>query len=330
MPPQSELFSFHDLRPGAGCFGAEVLAGLLQPRKTLPPKYFYDERGCALFEAICRLPEYYLTRTETAILRAHAREIARHLERGCTLIEYGSGNSRKTRILIAAAAPCAYVPIDIAAEQLKTSCRTLAHAFPRLTIIAVCADYTRALALPPQVHALRTRRVIYFPGSTIGNFTLGEARRFLANARSLAGPGGGMLIGVDLKKERARLEAAYDDARGVTAAFNLNLLARVNRELGADFDLSAFRHRAFYNAARGRIEMHLVSLREQRVQIAGRVIRLRAGETIHTENSYKYSVREFQALARRAGFAPVACWTDAARLFAVHYLEVPPRAAGRI
>ncbi|HXF65170.1 MAG TPA: L-histidine N(alpha)-methyltransferase [Burkholderiales bacterium] len=330
MPLQREIFSFHDLRPAAGRFRAEVLAGLSRPRKALPPKYFYDERGCALFEAICRLPEYYPTRTETAIMRAHAREMARRLGRGCMLIEYGSGNSRKTRILIAAAAPAVYVPIDIAAQQLRASCRALARLFPRLAIIAVCADYTRPLALPPEILALRARRVIYFPGSTIGNFTVGEARRFLANARALAGPGGGLLIGVDLKKDRARLEAAYDDARGVTAAFNLNLLARVNRELGADFDLSAFRHRAFYNAARGRVEMHLVSAREQRVRLAGRVIRLRAGETIHTENSYKYSVREFQALARSAGLAPAACWTDAGRLFAVHYLVVPPRAARSI
>jgi dimethylhistidine N-methyltransferase len=315
-------FAFYDLRPAPSCSLAELIAGLARPRKALPPKYFYDRRGCRLFEAICRLPEYYPTRTETAIMRAHVREMAHHIGRGCVLIEYGSGSSRKTRILIAAVSPLAYVPIDIAAEQLETSCRALARAFPRLAVFGVCADYTRPFALPPPVRAMRARRVVYFPGSTIGNFTPGQARRFLSRVRALVGPGGGLLVGVDLKKERARLEAAYDDARGVTAAFNLNLLARLNREWGANFDLSAFRHRAFYNAARGRIEMHLVSTRQQRVRLAGRVFHLHAGETIHTENSYKYSVREFGALARSAGFARGACWTDPARLFAVHYLVV--------
>ena len=314
--------SFHDLRPELGSFADDVIAGLSRPQKELPPKYFYDERGSALFEAICELPEYYPTRTETAIMRAHAPDMARRLGSGCALIEFGSGSSRKTRILIGELAPVAYIPIDIAAEQLKASSVALAQAFPGLPIVAVCADYTRPLELPALDGIEVRRRVVYFPGSTIGNFTVPEAAEFLRNARVIAGARGGLLIGVDLKKDRARLEAAYDDAQGVTAQFNLNILARINRELGADFDLPAFRHKAFYDAGLGRIEMHLVSAREQDVAIRGRVFRFGAGETIHTENSYKYSIAEFQALALGSGFAPQACWTDGEALFAVHYLTV--------
>jgi len=318
----SARFSFHDLRPDPGSFLEDVIAGLSRERKELPPKYFYDERGCELFEAICALPEYYPTRTETAMMRAHAHDMARRLGPQCALIEYGSGNSHKTRILIGELAPAAYLPIDIAAGQLRASCAELARTFPGLAITAVCADYTCPLTLP-DLDAAAARRVIYFPGSTIGNFTVAEAATFLGNARGLVGAGGGLLIGVDLKKDPVLLNAAYNDAQGVTAAFNLNLLARINRELGGDFELSAFRHHAFYNAGPGRIEMHLVSLRDQRVAIRGRTFRLSAGETIHTENSYKYTVAEFQALARGAGFEPAECWTDPQQLFAVHYLTVP-------
>lgn len=317
-------FSFHDLRLDAGGFLEDVITGLSRPQKELSPKYFYDERGCELFEAICELPEYYPTRTEIAMMRDRVGEMARHLGPGCLLIEYGSGSGRKTRILIDALQPLAYVPIDIAARQLAASCAELARTFPRLAIIAVCADYSRPFALAELDGLAARRRIIYFPGSTIGNFTVPEAGAFLANARAIVGAGGGLLIGVDLKKDPARLHAAYNDAQGVTAEFNLNLLARINRELGADFDLAAFRHRAFYHAAMGRIEMHLESLKDQQVTVAGRSFRFRRGETIHTENSYKYSVAEFQALARGAGFEPVECWTDPERLFAVHYLTVPP------
>ena len=240
-------FAFHDLRPDRGDFLADLIAGLSQPQKTLPPKYFYDERGCALFEAICDLPEYYPTRTETAIMRAHGRDMARRLGPRCALIEYGSGNSRKTRILIGELAPVAYVPIDIAAAQLEASAAELARAFPDVAVIAVCADYSRPFALPDLDGVDAQRRVVYFPGSTIGNFTPPDASAFLENARTVAGAGSGLLIGVDLKKDPARLHAAYNDARGVTAQFNLNLLARINRELGANFDLAAFRHHAWYN-----------------------------------------------------------------------------------
>ncbi|MBI2508525.1 MAG: L-histidine N(alpha)-methyltransferase [Betaproteobacteria bacterium] len=321
MASRNARFSFHDFGPDAGDFLKDVIEGLSRDRKALPPKYFYDERGCELFEAICGLPEYYPTRTETAIVQAHARDMARHLGPRCALIEYGSGNSRKTRILLEELDAAVYMPIDIAAGQLRASCAGLARAYPRLPIVAVCADYLRPLALPDAGAA--GRRIVYFPGSTIGNLTLPEAAAFLGNVRGLVGAGGGLLIGVDLKKDPALLNAAYNDAQGVTAEFNLNLLARVNRELGGDFDLSAFRHHAFYNEEPGRIEMHLVSDGEQRAHVRGREFRFRAGETIHTENSYKYSLAGFQELAGGAGFSPVRCWTDPEQLFAVHYLIVP-------
>ena len=323
MAHSSVAYSFHDLRPEAGRFLDDVMAGLSRPQKALPPKYFYDAQGCALFEAICGLPEYYLTRAEIALMRAHVGDMARHLGPGRVLIEYGSGSGRKTRLLIAAIRPVAYVPIDIARAQLHATAAEIAHEFPRLRVVAVCADYSRPLALPGLEDLGARRRIVYFPGSTIGNFTPAEAAGFLAGAREQLGAEGGLLIGVDLKKDPARLDAAYNDARGVTAAFNLNMLARINRELGADFDLSAFRHRAFYDEASGRIEMHLESVKEQTVTISGRSIRFRKGETLHTENSCKYSVREFQDLATAAGLAPVECWMDSDRLFGVHYLVVP-------
>jgi dimethylhistidine N-methyltransferase len=323
MGLSSAGYSFHDFHPDTGRFLDDVMAGLSRPQKALPPKYFYDEHGCALFEAICALPEYYLTRAEIVLMRGQVGDMARHLGPECILIEYGCGSGRKTRILIGAIEPVAYVPIDIAREQLGATAAEIARDFPRLRVIAVCADYSRPLTLPELDDLGARRRIVYFPGSTIGNFTPAEAAAFLAGAREQAGAGGGLLIGVDLKKDTARLDAAYNDARGVTAGFNLNLLARINRELGAEFDLSAFRHRAFYDEAAGRIEMHLESVKAQAVTISGRVIRFREGETIHTENSYKYSVREFQELAQAAGLAPVECWTDAEKLFSVHYLAAP-------
>jgi dimethylhistidine N-methyltransferase len=320
MSKNRARLSFLDLKPDTGSFLRDVMEGLSQPRKELNPKYFYDERGSALFEAICELPEYYPTRTEMAIMREHVAKMADRLGPDCLLIEYGSGSGRKTRVLIAALAPVAYMPIDIAREQLARSAAELERDFPRLQVLAVCADYSRPLALPVDERTQARRRVVYFPGSTIGNFTLPEAGRFLREARATVGTGGAMLVGVDLKKDEALLHAAYNDAQGVTAAFNLNLLARINRELGADFDLGAFHHKAFYHAAMSRIEMHLVSDRRQTVTVAGHRFEFAAGETIHTENSCKYSVDEFQALARTAGFSPERCWTDPASLFAVHYL----------
>ena len=212
--------------------------------------------------------------------------------------------------------------VDIAREQLRATALEFAREFPRLAVVAVCADYARPLALPALDALDARRRVVYFPGSTVGNFAPEEAAGFLGNVRELVGPGGGLLVGVDLKKPAARLNAAYNDKDGVTAAFNLNLLRRINRELGADFDLAAFRHQAFYNEPLGRIEMHLLSLRDQQVTLGGRAIRFAAGETIHTENSCKYTVAEFQSLARGAGFEPAACWTDAEPLFSIHYMVV--------
>lgn len=323
MAQDAPPFSFVDFQPDLGSFRDDVISGLTRPHKALAPKYFYDERGSALFEAICELPEYYPTRTEFEIMRACGREMAQALGPGCALIEYGCGSGRKTRMLIRDANPVAYVAIDIAEAQLKSAAAALAAEFPAVSITAVCADYSKPFDLADIVRPDAARRVIYFPGSTIGNFTPGEALEFLRHARKQAGAGGAMVVGVDLKKEHALLDAAYNDAQGVTAEFNLNLLARINRELGANFDLAGFRHRAFYDATLGRIEMHLESVRDQQVTIGDRDFHFRAGETIHTENSYKYSTGEFQDLARCAGFDAMHCWRDDRERFAVHYLAVP-------
>jgi len=313
---------FHDLLPAPADMRAEVLAGLALPRKSIPPKYFYDARGCELFDAICRLPEYYPTRTELAIMRAHAPAMAAALGPGCALIEIGCGNSEKTRLLLEALEPPLFVAVDIAREQLEASCTALSERFPQTGFVAVRADFSQPVPLPALPAAGVARRALYFPGSTIGNFTPDEARAFLEGWRPVLGAGGAALIGVDLKKDPAVLDAAYNDAQGVTAEFNLNLLARFNRELGANFDLAAFRHAAFYSAGLGRIEMHLVSLRAQQVTIGDRVFAFREGETIHTENSCKYAVEEFAALAAAAGYEALECWTDPERLFAVHCLRV--------
>ncbi|MBM3343451.1 MAG: L-histidine N(alpha)-methyltransferase [Betaproteobacteria bacterium] len=315
-------FDFYDLHPGSENFLDDALAGLAQPRKALAPKYFYDARGSELFEAICELPEYYPTRTELAMMQAHARDMAHRLGPETLLIEYGAGSGRKTRVLIEALAPAAYVAIDISRSALTQCAAQLAAAYPAVKIAAVCADYSRPLELPRIDGISPRRRVIYFPGSTIGNFTRADALAFLRHAHALAGEGGAMLVGVDLKKDPARLHAAYNDAQGITAAFNLNLLARINRELNGDFNLAAFEHHAFYNQGKGRIEMHLKSRIEQTVNIAGRAFTFRAGETLHTENSCKYTIEEFQQLARQAGFTPEHSWCDEQRLFSVHYLGV--------
>jgi L-histidine Nalpha-methyltransferase len=292
----------------------DVIAGLSLPQKTLPPKYFYDDAGSRLFERICRLPEYYLTRAELALTRRHLPSIARFAGRGCELIEYGSGESLKTRLLIRALRPAAYLPVDISEAALRGAAERLSREFPWLEIVPVNGDFSRPLELP----RARARRLVYFPGSTIGNLTPEEAHAFLAMTRGQAAR---MLVGVDLRKDANVLHAAYNDSRRVTAAFNLNLLARINRELGADFDLKRFAHYAFYNAAAGRIEMHLVSLERQTVRIARQRFNFDAGESIHTENSYKYSIEGFRVLAARAGYEAKKAWTDAKGLFALHGLE---------
>ena len=315
-------FDFVDLHPTSATFRDDVLRGLALPRKALAPKYFYDARGSELFEAICELPEYYPTRTELAMMQARASDMARLLGPNCLLIEYGAGSGRKTRVLIEALNPAAYVPIDISRTALQLCAAELAAAYAAVKVAAVCADYSLPMDLP-HIKGIQTqRRVIYFPGSTIGNFTRAEALAFLRHAHALAGAGGAMLVGVDLKKDPARLHAAYNDAQGVTAAFNLNLLSRINRELDGNFDVGWFEHHAFYDPVEGRIEMHLRSLRDQAVRVADHTFSFRNGETMHTENSCKYSVAAFQQLACEAGFTPEQCWCDAENLFSVHYLTV--------
>jgi dimethylhistidine N-methyltransferase len=316
-------YAYFDLLPPQAAMLDDVLAGLACTPRQISPKYFYDARGCKLFEAICRLPEYYPTRTELSIMTAHAPAMADAVGTGCALIEIGCGNSDKSHLLLDSLRPPAFVAVDIATEQLKASCDALALAFPQMKSIALRADFERPVAFPAEVDLHDHRRALYFPGSTIGNFTPVDARAFLARWAPLLGAGGGALIGVDLKKDPARLNAAYNDTEGVTAAFNLNLLTRFNRELGANFELAEFRHHAFYDEQAGRIEMHLESLRDQSVFIGGRQIVIEALETIRTEISCKYSIAEFQQLGRDAGYIPVRCWTDEEELFAVHYFSLP-------
>jgi dimethylhistidine N-methyltransferase len=307
-----------------GDFLRDALHGLSRVPKQLPCKYFYDARGSELFDRICELPEYYPTRCEAEVLRKHAAEMAELFGPRCVLVEYGSGSSRKTRLLRGRLRdPAAYVPGDISAEHLLLSARALAVRFPGLAIRPVAADFTRPFALPPLPPA--ERRVVFFSGSTVGNFHPSEAVGILNQIARLVGPGGGLLIGVDLKKDRQTLELAYDDAAGVTAAFNLNLLAHINRELGADFSLERFHHRAIYNEAAGRIEMHLVSGEAQSVRLSDRVFDFAEGETICTEYSYKYALDQFRALAARGGFSVDRVWTDSEGLYSVQYLSVRGR-----
>jgi len=305
-------------RPPLSDFARDVIAGLATKPKWLSAKYFYDDHGSALFEQITALPEYYPTRTELGILKARARDIARLIAPGAALVEFGSGSTVKARIVLGAAAIAVYVPVDISAGFLNSEAARLKRDLPGLQIHPVAADFTKPFELP---RAARARpRVGFFPGSTIGNFEPPEAEKFLAHAARLLGRGAHLIVGIDLVKDPAVLNAAYNDAAGVTAAFNLNLLRRMNRELGADFDLGSFRHRAFFNPAASRIEMHLESSAAQTVRVCDRAIEFAAGETIHTESSYKYTVESFQALAAQAGWSPVTTWTDAAGYFSVHAL----------
>jgi dimethylhistidine N-methyltransferase len=297
---------------------AEVLAGLALPQKRIAPKFFYDAEGSRLFDAICALPEYYPTRTEIGILRRHGAEMAARLGRNALLVELGSGSSLKIRVLLEALRPAVYMPVDISKDHLLQSANALATAFPALRVHAVCADYSVPFALPVDDHD--HPRAAFFPGSSVGNFEPFEAERFLRRVGDLLGPGGRLLIGVDLLKAQHLLEAAYNDADGVTGAFDLNLLAHINRELDADFDLTAFRHQAFFNAEQSRIEMHLLSIRDQRVRVAGETVTFREGESIHTESSYKFSLEQFGSLARSAGFESEQVWTDPEPLFSVHCL----------
>ena len=317
------LEQLHDLEPTVMEFRSAVLQGLGSTPKTLPSKFFYDAEGSRLFDRICELPEYYPTRTECALLQARALVGAALVGPHAGLVEFGSGAGVKVRLLLAALRyPAAYVPVDISRGHLLAAAASLAADFPDLRIAPVCADYTNQFALPHLPGSHPRRLAGFFPGSTIGNFTLSEAADFLRRAGRLLGRGSMMIVGVDLLKDRAVLEAAYDDAAGVTAAFNLNLLTRINRELGAKFDLGTFAHEARWNAGESRVEMHLVSRVAQSVQVGGDRISFAADESIHTENSYKYSLAGFADLARSAGYDPVAGWTDPAGLFSVHVLKM--------
>ena len=298
-------------------FEADVFAGLDATPKRLPPKYFYDGAGSLLFERITELPEYYPTRCEMRILREHARDIAKLVPQGAALIEFGSGSSKKARIMLRALPKlAAYVPVDICGEMIEQEAIELRPDFPGLQVLPVTADITQAFDLP-SLAKVAPVRVGFFPGSTIGNFEPHEAAAFLRNAGRILGAGAKLIIGADLIKQAEVLNAAYNDAEGITARFNLNLLVRINRELGGTFKLDAFEHHAFYNRERHRVEMHLASLKRQKVKVAGETIEFRAGETIHTENSYKYSVESLGALARGAGWQPVGDWTDERQYFSI-------------
>ena len=318
--PGSEIV-LNDLAPTSANFQAEFIAGLKRRPKTLPCKFFYDERGSTLFDDICELKEYYLTRTETKILHDNIEEICAICGSDCVLVELGSGKSSKTRLLLDhLETPVAYVPIDISRPHLLRAAEAINGDYFPLQILPVCADYNQPLTLPVPAR-IPKRKVIFFPGSTIGNFEPRQAAAFLRRLATWCQPGDGLLIGVDLQKSRNILHAAYNDTRGVTAAFNLNLLRRANREIGASFILEQFRHRAIYDEANGRIEMHLVSQCQQRVVLAGEEIRFEEEETITTEYSYKYREEAFRALASAAGWRAQRTWIDEHRLFSVHYFR---------
>ncbi|MGZ8362766.1 MAG: L-histidine N(alpha)-methyltransferase [Caulobacteraceae bacterium] len=316
------LIAFHDLAPRQESFLDALLAGLASPRKAIPPQFLYDEAGAALFGQITQTPEYYPTRTELGILHEHGPEIAALIGPAARLIEFGASSGAKARLLLDAMdAPSAYVPVDVSAEHLRDTAEQMARDYPALSVVAVCADYTYPFPLPEELMGPGGKRVGFFPGSSIGNLTPEEAVQFLSLWRRELGPDSGMVAGVDLRKDEARLEAAYNDAAGVTAAFTHNLLARANRELGADFDLSGFAHHAVYNEDAGRIEIHLKSLSDQTVSVGGQSFAIANGEMIHTEYSYKYSVDGFIDLAARAGYGSQGVWTDPGHLFSVHYLS---------
>jgi dimethylhistidine N-methyltransferase len=318
MQSNNQLAELIDLSPSVAEFRASVWSGLAQHQKTIPAKFFYDREGSRLFEEICLTPEYYPTRTERKLLADVMPDIAERVGSDRAILEFGSGAGVKIRtVLDRLDAPTAYVPVEISRARLVEVTAELAADYPNIQIAPVCADYTKPFSLPSvgAAHWLG-----FFPGSTIGNFTPTQAVQFLSQVRRMLGASGLMLIGVDLRKDIDVLNAAYNDAAGVTAEFNLNLLTRINRELEGDFDLSGFAHSAFYEAEQGRIEMHLVSRRAQSVTVAGRHFDFAADETIHTENSYKYDVDQFRCLAASAGWSHRAVWTDSERLFSLHLL----------
>jgi len=322
---RTQAFNVHAFRAAQRAaplsdFARELHAGLSQPQRSISPKFFYDAAGSALFDRICELPEYYPTRTEVRILTECAPEIAAQIGPDAEIVEFGAGSLTKVRLLLdALQSPRRYVPIDISGEHLEAAAERLRADYPGIAVQPMVADYTMPLVLPSREKGVG-QRVGFFPGSTLGNFSPEEALAFLQLASRLL-RGGGLLLGVDLVKDPAVLHAAYNDAQGVTADFNLNLLRRANRELGTDFDPEGFAHAAFYNAPLQRIEMHLVSRRAQAVTLDGQRYAFEEGETIHTENSYKFTIESLRALATLAGFRPAAVWTDPDRLFSVHWLQ---------
>jgi dimethylhistidine N-methyltransferase len=315
----NRLQSAPNLDQQTSAFALDALEGLTQTPKSLSPKYFYDAAGSDLFEQITLLPEYYPTRTELGILRDRGAEIAALFPQGAALVEFGAGATTKVRLLLQSCSFKAYVPVDISGEFLGVQAKGLRQDFPDLAVHPVVGDFTKGFELPAETRDMP--KVGFFPGSTIGNFEPEEASRFLRRAAEILGKDSLMVLGVDLEKDETILNAAYNDAADVTAKFNLNLLVRMNRELGANFDVSSFVHRAHYNHAQHRIEMHLYSRKAQKVRLCGRTLSFAAGESIHTENSYKYSIRRLGALARASGWRLDRSWTDANGMFSVHVLR---------
>lgn len=320
MSLKNQEIQFYDYHPEPDDFFGEVLDGLKSETKSISPKFFYDENGSKIFEKITELPEYYITRIEKKILEENVCEISGLIDEGCLLAEPGSGNSEKVRILLDTIKPSIYVPMEISKTHLRKSAEKLSEDYPWLDVHATCVDFTKADSLPCSPENLQ--KVAFFPGSTIGNFEPDEAVRILENIAQMIGPGGGLLIGVDLKKNRHTLHAAYSDSDGVTAEFNYNLLKRINRELGADFDIEEFSHKAVYNEKHGRMESHLVSQTDQTVNIDSHSFEFNEGESIHTENSYKFTIEQFRDIAQQAGFVSEKVWTDDDELFSVHYMMV--------
>ncbi|MEO6170976.1 MAG: L-histidine N(alpha)-methyltransferase [Lysobacter sp.] len=317
-----------DLQPSADDITGDVLAGLSSAPKTLPSKYFYDERGSRLFEQITREPEYYLTRVELALLEASMADIAAAVAKRAHVVEYGSGSGRKTHLLLDGLVdPVAYTPIEISRTALLASVERLAQAYPQVEMLPVCADFTQPVPLPTPARG-NGHVLVFFPGSTLGNFLPAQAERLLRSMRATMGATGLALVGIDLDKDPALIEAAYNDAAGVTADFTLNLLRRLNRDIGSDFDPGAFAHRAVYSRQRMRIETHLVSLRDQQVRVAGHRFHFADGEAMEVEYSHKYTDASFAALAERAGLRVVARWNDPRDWFGLRLLERIPQQAG--
>ena len=317
------IAAFHDLEPVEQSFREAVLEGLGARPKAIPSKFIYDARGSELFEAVTGVVEYYPTRTEMALLSAHGPEIAALAGPQASVVEFGSGASDKARLLLETLIrPAAYVAVDISRQALLATCAELSQSYPELTVVAVCADFTKPFALPDLGPAEKGRRLGFFPGTTIGNLRPAESHAFLTMCGGLL-RGGGLIIGADLKKDPAIIEAAYNDARGVNASFNLNLLARINRELDGDLDLAAFRHHAVYNRTLGRMDLGIRSTRHQAATVLGRSFHFGAGEILRTQVAYKFTVEQFQASARRAGLEPARVWQDDGGLFSVHYLRAP-------